>query len=101
MSPRRTFIPLALVALSVLTACGQSAPPAKELADEMIDTLTDAEASPEVKACMHAEVAKFELTDEQALGFKDFDDVAEKAAGGNELALGIIADFEAALASCN
>ncbi len=95
------FIPLAVVAFSALTACGQSAPPARELADEMIDSLTDTEASPEAKACMHAEVAKFELTEQQLVGFKDFDDVAEKAAGGNETALEIMADFEAALASCN
>jgi hypothetical protein len=82
----------------VLTACGASAPPAKELADEVIETLDVSDA---VKACMKAEVADFSLTDEQAQGFQDFDDVAAKADGGNELALGIMADFQAALASCN
>ena len=98
MSPRRSFLPLAVVALSALTACGASAPPAKELADEVIETLDVTDA---VKACMHAEVADFGLTEEQATGFKDFDDVAMKADGGNELALAIMADFQAALASCN
>ena len=92
------MLPVGVVALSVLTACGASAPPAKELADEIIETL---DVSPAVKACMHAEVADFGLTEEQATGFTDFDDVAAKADGGNELALAIMADFQAALASCN
>ena len=98
MSPRRTFLPLAVVAVSVLTACGASAPPAKELANELIDTL---DVSDEVKDCMHTKVDDFSLTEDQAQGFEDFDDVATKASGGNELALGILDDFEAALASCN
>ena len=83
--------------MSVLSACGASAPPAKELADELIDTL---EVSDEVKACMHEAVADFSLTEEQAAGFENFDDVATKADGGNEQALQILADFEAALAAC-
>lgn len=98
MSPRRSLVPLAVVAVSALTACGVSSPPAKELADEMIETL---DASDSVKACMHAEVADFSLTEEQAQGFEDLDDVADKAAGGNELALDIMADFQSALAACN
>ena len=88
---------LAALSLTVLTACGASAPPAKELADEMIETL---EESDTVKACMHQQVAEFSLTEEQAQGFSDFDDVASKADGGNELALQILDDFESALASC-
>ncbi len=87
-----------MLSLTVLSACGASAPPAKELADELIDTL---EVSDPVKECMHSVVTDFSLTEEQAQGFSDFDDVAEKAAGGNELARGIIADFEAALTACN
>ena len=98
MSPRRSFLPLVAVAVSVLTACGASAPPAKELADEVIETL---DVSADVKACMHAKVADFGLTDEQATGFNDLDDVAAKADGGNELAIGIMAEFQASLASCN
>ena len=92
------FLPVAVVALSVLTACGASAPPARELANELIDTL---DVSDGVKNCMYAKVDDFSLTEDQAQGFEDFDDVAAKAAGGNELALGILDDFEAALASCN
>ena len=86
-----------MAAVAVLSACGSSAPPAKELADELIDTL---DVSDEVKACMHREVEEFSLTEEQAQGFTDFDDVAAKAAGGNELAKQVMADFQAALASC-
>lgn len=88
---------MAVAALSVLTACGASAPPAKELADEMIDTL---DVSDSVKDCMHLEVEDFALTAEEATGFEDFDDVAAKAAGGNELALQIMQRFEDSLASC-
>lgn len=98
MSVRRCFLPLAVVGVSLLTACGASAPPAKELANEMVDTL---DVPDSVKACMHEAIAEFSLTEEQAQGFKDFDDVATKADGGNALAIGILADFEAALASCN
>lgn len=98
MSHRRSFVAAAALSLTVLTACGASAPPAKELADEMIDTL---DVSDDVKACMHQAVADFSLTEQQAQGFEDFDDVATKADGGNELAIQIIADFEASLAACN
>ncbi|HSH10422.1 MAG TPA: hypothetical protein VLA10_01445 [Ilumatobacter sp.] len=89
---------MAVVGVSLLTACGASAPPAKELADEMVETL---DVSQSVKDCMHEAIANFSLTEEQAQGFKDFDEVATKAAGNNELAIGILAQFEAALASCN
>lgn len=98
MSVRRCFLPLAVVGVSLLTACGASAPPAKELANEMVETL-DVDQS--VKDCMHDKIANFSLTEEQAQGFEDFDEVAAKAAGNNELAIGILAQFEAALASCN
>jgi hypothetical protein len=89
--------------LAVLSACGASAPPARELADEIIDTLEvdGVPVSDAIKACMHAEVADFELTPEEAQGFEDFDDVAAKADGGNAQALAILDRFEAALASCN
>lgn len=89
---------VAVAALAVLTACGTSAPPAKELADEMIETLDVSDA---VKECMHQEVEDFSLTEQEATGFEDFDDVAEKAAGGNELALQIMQRFEDSLATCN
>lgn len=82
----------------VLSACGSGAPPAAELADEMIDTL---DVSDEVKACMKAEVEGFELTEQEATGFADLDDVAAKAADGQEQAKQIMARFEASLAACN
>jgi hypothetical protein len=95
---------LAGVALiAVLTACGASAPPAKELADEIIDTLEvdGVPVSDEVKACMHRQVADFGLTDEEAQGFENLDDVAQKADEGNEQAKLIMQRFEDSLASCN
>ncbi len=88
---------LVALSLTVLAACGASAPPARELANEIVDTL---DVSDEVKDCMHDVVDGFSLTEEQAQGFSDFDDVAAKAAGGNELAKNILDDFEAALAAC-
>ncbi|NNE12473.1 MAG: hypothetical protein HKN41_09545, partial [Ilumatobacter sp.] len=97
MSRRRSSAALAAVAVVVLSACGASAPPARELANEMVDTL---EVSDPVKECMHREIDEFRLTEEQAAGFSDFDDVAAKAAEGNELALQILGDFQSALASC-
>ena len=90
--------PALVVSLAVLTACGASAPPARELADELIDTL---EVSDEVKACMHDAVAEFSLGEEDAQGFDDLDDVAAKAADGQERALQIMDDFERSLAACN
>jgi hypothetical protein len=97
VSSRRPILAAAALSLSVLTACGASAPPAKELADEMIDTL---DVSETVKVCMHQAVGDFSLTPEQAQGFKDLDDVATKAASGSEPAKQIIAEFQAALAAC-
>lgn len=90
---------MVVVALSVLTACGASAPPAKELADEVIGTLDVSDA---VKACMRAEVADFSLTEQElAFGFKNLDEVAEAANGDNQQAFDILAKFQAALAACN
>jgi hypothetical protein len=82
----------------VLPGCSQSAPPAAELAEEMIDTL---DVSDEVKACMKAEVEGFALTEEEAQGFEDLDDVAAKAADGQEQAQQIMDRFEASLTACN
>ncbi|MEY2959978.1 MAG: hypothetical protein RLZZ01_2546 [Actinomycetota bacterium] len=88
-----------LVAVAGLAAagCGSAAPPGRELAVELIATL---DVSDEVKACMTEAVETFALTEEQAVGFEDFDDVAAKADAGNELALRILADFEDSLAAC-
>ena len=87
-----------VVSLGVVTACGASSPPARTLAHEMVDTL---DVSDDVKDCMHDEVDAFALSEEDALGFTDLDDVAAKADGGNERAIQIMNDFQAALASCN
>jgi hypothetical protein len=101
VAPRSLLAGVALVA--VLSACGAAAPPADELANEMIDTLEKdgVPVSDEVKACMHGKVDEFALTEEEALGFEDLNDVADKAADGNEQAKRIMDRFEAELASCN
>jgi hypothetical protein len=49
---------------------------------------------------MKAEVEGFALSEEEAAGFSDLDDVAKKAADGQEQAKQIIARFEAMLAAC-
>jgi hypothetical protein len=98
---RRSSASVAAASLAVvltLSACGASAPPARELADEMIDTL---DVDDDVKDCMHQQVEDFRLSDEDAQGFNDLDDVAAKAAEGQERAIQIMDDFENALASCN
>jgi hypothetical protein len=98
VTSRRSILAVAISSVVILSACGASAPPAQELAIEMVDTLDVSEAA---KDCMRDEITGFTLTEEQAAGFSDFDDVASKADGGNELALKIMADFEAALTACN
>ena len=100
-SPRSLFAGVALVVL--LTACGAAAPPADELANEMINTLEvdGVPVSDEVKLCMHGKVEEFELTDDELQGFESFDDVASKAADGQQQAIDIMDRFEASLASCN
>jgi hypothetical protein len=98
VTSRRSILAVAVASVTILSACGASAPPAKELAIEIVDTLDVDDA---VKDCMRDEITGFTLTEEQAAGFSDFDDVAKKADGGNETALKIMADFEAALAACN
>ena len=101
LSPR-SVLAAAGVAV-VLTACGASAPPADELANEMIDTLEQngVPVSDEVKACMHLVVEEFQLTDDEAQGFDNLDDVADKAADGQAQAIVIMDRFEADLAACN
>lgn len=99
-SNRRRVTLLVALSLSALAACGNPAPPAKELAVEMIDTLNESENSENVKACMRQRVEEFTLTPEEATGFEDFDDVAAKADGGNVLAQQVIARFESQLAAC-
>ena len=97
MKLRRSSVVALVAGALVLSACSNSAPPAAELAEEMIDTL---DVSDEVKDCMKQELADFELTEEEAKGFSDLDDVATKAADGQEQAKQILARWEAALTSC-
>jgi hypothetical protein len=101
LAPRSLLAVLALT--GVLTACGASAPPAKELANEIIDTLEEdgVPLSNAVKDCMHKQVDEFQLTPEEAQGFENLDDVATKAEEGNEQAKLIMLRFEQSLASCN
>ena len=97
MNVPRSILAVAALSVTVLTACGASAPPAEELALELIETLDVDEAA---KACMRDEVTGFTLTEEQAQGFENLDDVAQKAADGNEQAQNIMDAFEASLAAC-
>lgn len=86
----------------MFSACGASPPPAAELAEEMIDTLVLQEGlSQAVADCMKEEVEGFELTEQEAQGFNDLDDVAQKASDGQAQALQIMERFEDALAACN
>jgi hypothetical protein len=92
-----------VMSVAVLTACGASAPPGRELADEIIDTLENdgRPLSDEVKACMHTAVEEFRLTEEEAQGFNDLDDAAKKASDGQEQAIRIMDRFEQELRDCN
>jgi hypothetical protein len=93
---RRSIVAVVALSLTVLTACGASAPPADELGDEMIDTL---DVSDEVKACMHEVIADFEVSPES--GFTDLDDVAQKASDGQPQAMALMDELEADLTACN
>lgn len=91
----RRLVAVAVASLAVLSACGASAPPGKELADEMIDTLDVSDA---VKDCMHQAVEDFTIDPDA--GFESFDDLAQKAADDQPQAVALLAEFEAALAAC-
>lgn len=93
---RRPIVAVAALSLTVLTACGASAPPADELGHEMIDTLDVSDA---VKACMHDVIDEFEVTPES--GFTDLDDVAQKASEGQPQAIELMDQLEADLDGCN
>jgi hypothetical protein len=114
VKPRKisATVALAVAATGLLSACGASAPPARELADEMIDTL---DVSDEVKACMHEELQAFSVGGEGAT-FSSLDAAAESAAAAEarleedpdasvspneQAAMQIIDDLEAQLATCN
>jgi hypothetical protein len=89
----RTVAVLAVLAAGVLTACGASAPPAKELAIEVIDSMEQREEiTAEAAICMRAEVEKFEG--------ETLDDIAALADAGDTRGLEALAEFEAALTAC-
>ena len=77
----------------VLTACGASAPPAKELAIEVIDSMvTSGEISEAVAVCMREKVGTY--------SGDELDEIAERAASDNAEALGQLDQFQADLAAC-
>lgn len=90
---RRSLVAVVALAGVGLTACGASAPPAKELAVEVIDsmvadgTITDAEGE-----CMRDKVAEYEG--------EMLDDIAERAAGNDATGLEELGQFQADLAAC-
>jgi hypothetical protein len=86
----RSLLAALAVGTVVLTACGSSAPPAKELAIEVIETL---EVTDTVKACMTAKVNEFEG--------EQLDSIAEAAEGGDQDAIAQLDEFQDALESCN
>jgi hypothetical protein len=87
----RSFAVAVIVVAGVLTACGASAPPAPELALEVIETL---DVSESVKACMRDKVAGFDLADFEAIKRGADDNVAAED-------IEALSKFQAALASCN
>jgi hypothetical protein len=91
--PSRSILVAAAVAAFTLTACGASAPPAEELAGEVIDSLVLRGQITERQAdCMHEHVAEFEG--------ELLDDLGERAASEDATALAELEEFQAALAAC-
>lgn len=69
----------------------------------MVDVAEDASGNPlseSVKACMHETIDAFTLTETELQGFKNLDDVFEKADEGQDQAQAIVDRFEAELALC-
>lgn len=86
---------VALVALAAtgLTACGASAPPANELAIELIDSLeADKTLSATEADCMRDRVGEYDG--------ETLDDLAERADSENAEALAELAQFQQDLADC-
>lgn len=70
----------------------------EQLAFDMIEAL---EVSDEVKVCMRDAVADFALSEQDVRAFGDLDGVASRADQGDERAIQIMNEFQAALAYCN
>jgi hypothetical protein len=108
-APIRSLLAV-VVAGVALSACGASAPPGRELAHEMIDTLKGDDGVPlsdEVKDCMHTKVDEFAVTDdEQTDDIKSLDDAAKAidddgtSTETRAKAQAIMDRFQAELASC-
>ena len=79
----------AVLAGVALAACSATAPPAAELAVEVIDTL---EVDEDVKQCMRDEVAEF--------GESTLDEMAKLASEGDSRGVEGMDEFQAALAGC-
>ncbi|MET0143319.1 MAG: hypothetical protein ABW328_00810, partial [Ilumatobacteraceae bacterium] len=82
---------------------GASAPPARELAHEIVDTaeVNGKPVSDAVKTCMHQAIDDFQLTETELDGFGSLDEVAKKADDGQEQAITIMDRFQEELAACN
>ena len=79
-----------LVAVAGLTACGASAPKAAELALEVVETL---DVNENVKACMRAEINKFQG--------ETLDEIAKAAESDKDpVAIAQLQAFEDSLAAC-
>jgi len=90
---RRRLVALVALAAAGLTACGASAPPAHELAIEVIDSMeARGEINPNAAQCMRDAVDEY---DED-----DLAQIADNAAGGSTDALEQLDRFEADLALC-
>ena len=90
---RRSLVALVALAATGLTACGASAPPANELAIELIDSLeADGTLTERQAECMRDRVGEY-TGDE-------LDDLAERADSKNAEALEGIQQFERDLAGC-
>lgn len=90
----RRVVALAALATAALTACGVSAPPPAELANEIIDTL---DVSDSVKDCMRVALAEYTDDDLNAitdgLNSENTETKAEAEAA--------LVQFERDLAACN
>ncbi|HUF98327.1 MAG TPA: hypothetical protein VMM60_09360 [Ilumatobacter sp.] len=92
----RSVLAAVIVSTGVLAACGASAPPANELAIEVIDSLQG--VSETEKECMRAEVDKYEGED-----LDRFAELADQYEQGNTTDTSGAEEmdaFEAALAAC-
>lgn len=90
---RRSLAALAVLAATGLTACGASAPPAKELAVEAVDSLVaDGYINEREADCMRGKV--------EAYTGDELDNIAEAAAGNSAEGLEQLDQFQADLADC-